>query len=457
VPDRLTEMKLKPIATNPLCRWSKGLRWPATIRNSGLNLGMEGCGTALNATNCIRSCLFFGAQPPTFLNAQSFADIASLERHANDGDETQSAPVSTARFGALADPSLPLVVLENFVDGARTIEGFDFPANCNLIAGHENRGVSKHFIDRADHVVFLPQYGTISSMNVVTSAGMAMFHYHLSQQRAVAGALPATHVPGAEDVNAFLSTFAKSLPMTSDGERLDKRPIHPTLYLKSHEEILRCHDDHRRRVLLRGTSAQEQNTPLFRIAVVYENKIDTRNLGGLVRNANSYLCPVFYVGKRKINKQGSVGSDHYTELVHLAQIDMDDPSETRRVVEERVVRREQMELWELDLHQDDLYEPSADAGTGHAADVTPPTISLDSSMLFEEVMAARTRSPGGIALIVPQEGIPASAALRGLCTRRLSIVNRGTEQSEHRGLPSQVGAAIALQRLFTMLLQTRPA
>ena len=455
-------MKLKPVGSNPLCRWSKDLRWPTTLRYAGMHLGMEGCGTALNATNCMRTCLYFGGPPPTFLNASCLGDIASLERHA-PGDAAGTETPGVARFAKMCDPTLPTVVLENFVDGARTIEGFEFPPACNVIAGHECNGVSEAWLKRADNVVFVPQYGTISSINVVSCSGVALFYYHLSRLRQLRGATPAplSHASTA-DADAFVADFGKPLPKRDDGTRVEPRPIHPVHYHRTHEEIAAAHKDHVRRMLL-GRTDNLFRDRVFRIGVLYENVVDTRNLGGLIRNANSFLAPLFYFGRRKINKQGTVGSDHYTELRHLGNPLLSNTSSTDMV--RAVLEQEQMELWELRLDHEPLWDLSdASLPELHRAALlhslaTPGAdevlLDCDDEDLVRYVQEARTRSPGGILLFVPQESTPPPIAVLSLKTRTLRITATRPAESLSRGMPSQVGAAIALQRLFSMLLRTR--
>lgn len=47
-----------------------------------------------------------------------------------------------------------------------------------LVVGNEVKGVDQRIVDMADHVLEIPQEGTKHSLNVATSAAIAMFHFY---------------------------------------------------------------------------------------------------------------------------------------------------------------------------------------------------------------------------------------------------------------------------------------
>lgn len=60
----------------------------------------------------------------------------------------------------------------------------------------------------------------------------------------------------------------------------------------------------------------QKNT--FPYAVLMEQWQGDFNIGTLVRNANAFGArEVFYIGKRKWDRRGSVGTYHYTSITHL--------------------------------------------------------------------------------------------------------------------------------------------
>jgi len=54
------------------------------------------------------------------------------------------------------------------------------------------------------------------------------------------------------------------------------------------------------------------------ISVCMEHWQGDFNIGTLIRNANAFnVEKVFYLGKRKIDRRGAVGTHHYVDIVHL--------------------------------------------------------------------------------------------------------------------------------------------
>ena len=68
------------------------------------------------------------------------------------------------------------ICLDN-VEGAVSMENFDWPENSLMIFGEEGIGLSKEMLDLADHVDSITQYGSVRSMNVGTTSGIAMYDY----------------------------------------------------------------------------------------------------------------------------------------------------------------------------------------------------------------------------------------------------------------------------------------
>ena len=72
--------------------------------------------------------------------------------------------------------SFTFVCLDN-VEGAVPMEQFQWPENSLMIFGEEGTGVTPEMLKLADHVVSIKQYGSVRSMNVGTTSGIAMYDY----------------------------------------------------------------------------------------------------------------------------------------------------------------------------------------------------------------------------------------------------------------------------------------
>ena len=71
-----------------------------------------------------------------------------------------------------------IVCVDN-IEGSRDISTLDWPEEKHtlLVFGQEQVGVPKEFIEVADDIAYIPQYGTVRSLNVGTASGIAMHEY----------------------------------------------------------------------------------------------------------------------------------------------------------------------------------------------------------------------------------------------------------------------------------------
>jgi len=67
------------------------------------------------------------------------------------------------------------VVAVDNVEGAADLMRFRWPARAAMVFGQEQIGVSPEALGLADHVVYIPQYGSTRSINVGTASGIAMY------------------------------------------------------------------------------------------------------------------------------------------------------------------------------------------------------------------------------------------------------------------------------------------
>ncbi|EPY27944.1 hypothetical protein STCU_05394, partial [Strigomonas culicis] len=407
--------RVVPLQQNPLARWSRYLtHWAdfaaltaaqgaTPAARHGLphcTVGLEGCGSAFNATAAIRTCRFFetGA-PPIFLHVKEWDAIEHIQRReafpqVDVGDATLASAQSPPSQGA-TDPRIalfgeelftrqvnldsPVVALENFTSRSESVFRRRFPSTARLVVGHENHGVREGFLypsaaplPTAACVLYVPQYGTISSLNVVTSLGIALFYAYLDLHHPHARTLcddPPPRLDPTATLDARGGDFARTLreksavtpaevrralrlyetffedvlpaptgddtvpnlvndptaykrevgdPNINRSPRVDARPIHPLYYKKDMASIHEAHKAYRDLLLQYSTeqpagTAQDGRRRRFGLSLLYENDLDQRNFGGLIRNANAFLVDqVCYLGRRKYNSVGSVGSYHYT-------------------------------------------------------------------------------------------------------------------------------------------------
>lgn len=68
------------------------------------------------------------------------------------------------------------VVIDN-IEGASPLEDFVWPERPLMIFGQESIGVSPVAIEAAKNAVYIPQYGSVRSLNVGVASGIAMYDF----------------------------------------------------------------------------------------------------------------------------------------------------------------------------------------------------------------------------------------------------------------------------------------
>lgn len=69
------------------------------------------------------------------------------------------------------------VGLENTVDGAQSIYDYKWDKNSLIILGEEGVGITKETLELCDKFVYIPQYGSVRSMNAAAAASIALYDY----------------------------------------------------------------------------------------------------------------------------------------------------------------------------------------------------------------------------------------------------------------------------------------
>jgi tRNA G18 (ribose-2'-O)-methylase SpoU len=69
-----------------------------------------------------------------------------------------------------------IVAIDN-VEGAKDIRSFTWPAKSLMLFGEEGRGLSDNALSLADEIVYIPQLGSVRSLNIGTASGIVMYDY----------------------------------------------------------------------------------------------------------------------------------------------------------------------------------------------------------------------------------------------------------------------------------------
>lgn len=143
---------------------------------------------APNLGGLTRTCEVFGLQSIAIHDkaVMESKDYTSLSRTAEQWIETLEVPSNSLVdwLMEMKSQGYSLIGLEQSNESV-SIDKFSFPRKCVLLLGNENRGLPANLIVLLDHVIEIPQYGVIRSLNVHVSASILICSYALSQHAAV--------------------------------------------------------------------------------------------------------------------------------------------------------------------------------------------------------------------------------------------------------------------------------
>ena len=74
------------------------------------------------------------------------------------------------------------VVAIEIAEKAETLVDFEFPNKVALLLGNEADGLPTELLSLADHVITIPQYGAVGSLNVAVAASIAMYELMKGQK-----------------------------------------------------------------------------------------------------------------------------------------------------------------------------------------------------------------------------------------------------------------------------------
>jgi tRNA G18 (ribose-2'-O)-methylase SpoU len=78
----------------------------------------------------------------------------------------------------ILDDNSGIIVAVDNVEGAVPIEDFDWPSEHTIMVfGQEQVGIPPELLERADHVVYIKQFGSVRSLNVGCASAIAMYDY----------------------------------------------------------------------------------------------------------------------------------------------------------------------------------------------------------------------------------------------------------------------------------------
>jgi tRNA G18 (ribose-2'-O)-methylase SpoU len=88
------------------------------------------------------------------------------------------AEIENLRNSLENDDDIMIVGMDN-IQGAKSITDFEWNPDVHtiMVFGQEKNGIPQELLDICDHIVYIPQYGSVRSLNVGTASGIAMYDY----------------------------------------------------------------------------------------------------------------------------------------------------------------------------------------------------------------------------------------------------------------------------------------
>lgn len=80
---------------------------------------------------------------------------------------------------------IPFVVAEflpddhEFAHKQQSLVDFEWPEECTVMFGEEGTGVSDQYLYHADHIVYVPMFGSVRSFNVASTAHLFMYDHRV--------------------------------------------------------------------------------------------------------------------------------------------------------------------------------------------------------------------------------------------------------------------------------------
>ncbi|CAK0814142.1 unnamed protein product [Prorocentrum cordatum] len=117
-----------------------------------------------------------------------FFDLPAISRQIARtacGAERSAGPIEPLPLGAFLERDrscdVPLLVIET-VNGATSLQDFEFPPCCRIVVGSEGRGVSSLLIQamqarRGDAALYIPMPGPHPSLNAAMALSCALYEY----------------------------------------------------------------------------------------------------------------------------------------------------------------------------------------------------------------------------------------------------------------------------------------
>ena len=123
-----------------------------------------------NLSSVLRSCNAMNGREMFYLGRKQYDRRGTVGTH----HYTDLINVKTREELLKLKDRYTFVALENTVPQAESIYNFEWPENPLIIIGEEGVGITQETLALCDRFVFIPQFGSVRSMNAAVAGSIAM-------------------------------------------------------------------------------------------------------------------------------------------------------------------------------------------------------------------------------------------------------------------------------------------
>jgi tRNA G18 (ribose-2'-O)-methylase SpoU len=153
-------------------------------RRTGFHMVFENALRDFNFGGIIRACNGFVCDGVTYTGFRRYDPRGTVGTKNYEDITYMPDPKDFIRFiRARQNAGIPFIVAEylpndhEYFRKQESLVHFDWPEECTVMFGEEGTGVSDQYLYYADHIVYLPMFGSVRSFNVASTAHVFMYDY----------------------------------------------------------------------------------------------------------------------------------------------------------------------------------------------------------------------------------------------------------------------------------------
>lgn len=153
-------------------------------RRTGFHMVFENALRDFNFGGIIRACNGFVCEGVTYTGFRRYDPRGTVGTKNYEDITYMPDPKDFIRFiRARQNANIPFIVAEylprdhEYFHKQKSLVHFEWPEECTVMFGEEGTGVSDQYLYHADHVVYVPMFGSVRSFNVASTAHVFMYDY----------------------------------------------------------------------------------------------------------------------------------------------------------------------------------------------------------------------------------------------------------------------------------------